>query len=455
MNQIDPNLATRLQRFQDLALDKSQSRLWPKIENVLPFYVTTPLGQKNFIPLIQNTRNNRLLQRLGKIVLQKSTLPPAPVEPTPPTPKVAPPPVAPQAFVPPSQDLSAQIKFYQEKLTELSQRDERLQALKINLSRAEQIISQFNEKVVQKENELSSLKKASVAQSTRLEILLNEKRAAEALIKNLQAALKNLETQETPSSELQKLQQRLQNKEREVSEKEQELQNLQQGLSDQTKLQTEIKNLKTEIQRISESKTQLAQNLQQEEGFLNDFKKKTEELTEQNESQINTIQAQEQALEKLAQEKLKLSNFIDELTQKLTAAEEKKKTEEIIKLALPQEKVADKTRKTGETYFVKKAKPPTLETKIPKITHLPNAINGVVTNHQGDFLQNAVVIIKSSINPPLRAMKTNKLGQFAVTTPMNNGRYYLEIHYENLKFDILEIELRGEILPPIQIRAYE
>lgn len=89
----------------------------------------------------------------------------------------------------------------------------------------------------------------------------------------------------------------------------------------------------------------------------------------------------------------------------------------------------------------------------PKITTVPNAINGTVTDASGKLVTNAIVIIKSSENRPLRALKTNQLGQFWVTTALENGLYMIETEAPGLTFDTLSIELTGTVIPPIAVTA--
>ena len=56
---------------------------------------------------------------------------------------------------------------------------------------------------------------------------------------------------------------------------------------------------------------------------------------------------------------------------------------------------------------------------------------------------------------PLRALKTNKLGQFAASTPLPNGTYFMEVEdpRDRFVFDRIQISLNGTILPAIEIVA--
>lgn len=87
------------------------------------------------------------------------------------------------------------------------------------------------------------------------------------------------------------------------------------------------------------------------------------------------------------------------------------------------------------------------------LTSFPNVINGIVADPVGNYLENAIVVIHDKDGLPVRALKTNKLGQFSGSTPLPNGTYTVEIEKDDLVFDVLQIELKGAVLSPITIAA--
>lgn len=116
--------------------------------------------------------------------------------------------------------------------------------------------------------------------------------------------------------------------------------------------------------------------------------------------------------------------------------------------------------------LLSKTPPPRLRTKvkiIPKeikeqqkqiiLTSTPNIINGVVTDSQGNYLDGVIVVTHDRQGLPVRALKSNKLGQFIAATPLANGIYTITLEKEGLGFDVLEIELDGKILLPIRVAA--
>lgn len=90
---------------------------------------------------------------------------------------------------------------------------------------------------------------------------------------------------------------------------------------------------------------------------------------------------------------------------------------------------------------------------LPNTPTIPNVINGIVKDNKGLLLSTVVLIVKDSEGEPVRAFKTNKLGQFALSTPVPNGVYKLELEKEGYDFDIIEVDVNGAIMQPIEIKA--
>ncbi len=87
------------------------------------------------------------------------------------------------------------------------------------------------------------------------------------------------------------------------------------------------------------------------------------------------------------------------------------------------------------------------------LTTFPNVINGIIKDTQSNYLEGVVAVIYDKEGLPVRALKTNKLGQFTGSTPLLNEVYTLELEKDGFTFDVLQIELTGEILPPLMITA--
>jgi len=103
------------------------------------------------------------------------------------------------------------------------------------------------------------------------------------------------------------------------------------------------------------------------------------------------------------------------------------------------------------------AKPVAAETStelpFPEPPRQPNILVGMVLNQAEQIVEGAILEIRNEQGLPVRAFKTNKLGQFMIATPLSNGEYEIEIEKEDLNFDIIKIKAEGKIIQPIKIKA--
>lgn len=88
-------------------------------------------------------------------------------------------------------------------------------------------------------------------------------------------------------------------------------------------------------------------------------------------------------------------------------------------------------------------------------TYPPNMIMGSVRDMQGVMLQNILITVKDQNHVPVRALKTNKSGQFASSTPLPSAQYIIEIEdpKNQYLFDSVTVSLEGVVLSPLQIIA--
>ena len=90
---------------------------------------------------------------------------------------------------------------------------------------------------------------------------------------------------------------------------------------------------------------------------------------------------------------------------------------------------------------------------LPTTPEFPNLVTGIIKDPRGNPLPNILVEVKDNDGNPVRAFKTNALGQFASATPLTNGIYTIEFDDskgEN-KFDIIEFTANGDVILPIEI----
>ena len=92
---------------------------------------------------------------------------------------------------------------------------------------------------------------------------------------------------------------------------------------------------------------------------------------------------------------------------------------------------------------------------LPRLTTFPNVVTGIVKDSEQNLLPGVLITVKDKDGMPLRALKTNRLGQFAASTPLPNGTYLVEVEDPRLRFafDRAQITLNGSIVPALEIFA--
>jgi len=185
-----------------------------------------------------------------------------------------------------------------------------------------------------------------------------------------------------------------------------------------------------------------------------EFGKKTEELT-------NKITALQQELTK---QTIPQERFLEIQAQLSTLLGEKERlTKELVELKkkLAEKPLEEAIKPTAIAQLAEEPRvkivPPDIASKlgVPKPPSFPNAPSGVVKTQKGGILPSILVEIRNQEGTPVRALKTGKIGQFAVSTPLPNGTYTL--HFEDPQgtfyFDIIELALTGGIVSPLEIFA--
>lgn len=85
----------------------------------------------------------------------------------------------------------------------------------------------------------------------------------------------------------------------------------------------------------------------------------------------------------------------------------------------------------------------------------PNLLVGMTLMPDGHIADNAIIEIQDEKGFPVRALRSNALGQFSISTPLPNGVYVLTAEKEGLSFATMKLELHGKIVDPIEVRASE
>ena len=90
---------------------------------------------------------------------------------------------------------------------------------------------------------------------------------------------------------------------------------------------------------------------------------------------------------------------------------------------------------------------------MPDTPDIPNVLVGMVVDTQGKIVENAIIEIEDAEGNPSRVMRTNPLGQFKSSTQLANGDYMVITEKEGLQFDVVKINMKGEIVEPIIVRS--
>lgn len=191
-------------------------------------------------------------------------------------------------------------------------------------------------------------------------------------------------------------------------------------------------------------------------------KQKTEQNLTNLKTQLETVQKQ---LSEKAIEDKRFMELQHQLTQLM--ADRQKMENELIALRSKVQSqpvpVPQNFRSAGVVAAQKPSEPtiktmsPDVATRagLPRLTTFANVVTGIIKDNDNNLLPGVLVMVKDKDGVPLRALKTNKLGQFAASTQLGNGTYVVEVEdpRERFMFDRVQITLNGSVMPALQIVA--
>ncbi|MCS7092607.1 MAG: hypothetical protein NZM26_04615 [Patescibacteria group bacterium] len=91
------------------------------------------------------------------------------------------------------------------------------------------------------------------------------------------------------------------------------------------------------------------------------------------------------------------------------------------------------------------------EAALPLVPTQPNIVVGQISTKDGKIIENAIIEIRDEKGFPVRALKSNQLGHFAITTPLPNGKYHLIVEKDGYNFSPIFINLTGNVVLPIAV----
>lgn len=83
----------------------------------------------------------------------------------------------------------------------------------------------------------------------------------------------------------------------------------------------------------------------------------------------------------------------------------------------------------------------------------PNKVVGMILTPRNELIPDTIVEIKDEKNKVVRAVKTNALGQFFISTPLRDGSFTLLAEKDGFHFQPIRIDLDGKVVDPIEIRS--
>ncbi len=92
---------------------------------------------------------------------------------------------------------------------------------------------------------------------------------------------------------------------------------------------------------------------------------------------------------------------------------------------------------------------------LPRLTTFANVVTGIIKDAEGNLLPGVLVTVRDKDEIPVRALKTNKIGQFAASTQLVNGTYTVDIedprglHF----FDRIRITINGSVMAPLEVTS--
>lgn len=89
----------------------------------------------------------------------------------------------------------------------------------------------------------------------------------------------------------------------------------------------------------------------------------------------------------------------------------------------------------------------------PSKPTVPNKLVGMVLSNTNELIDGAIVEIHTKDGSVARAVRTNALGQFFVSTPLDKGTYVITVEKAGRQFEPLTIELKGKIVEPLEIHS--
>lgn len=214
---------------------------------------------------------------------------------------------------------------------------------------------------------------------------------------------------------------------------------------------------KDENGKITKTPIPSQQSQKQVERIKSDYEQTTQKLNQQIQSLQQELAQGTVAKERLQEVQQVLSQLTadkDRLSKELAQMRHQLEISKQTPTVRPTEYATGPSAPTKST--VKIVAPNTApQLGIPTLTTQPNVVTGIIKDSKGMLLPNLIIMVKDKDSVPVRALKTNRLGQFAASTPLSNGVFYIEVEdpKNQFQFNRIEVSLDGHVIPPLEISA--
>ena len=209
--------------------------------------------------------------------------------------------------------------------------------------------------------------------------------------------------------------------------------------------QTQTSNSNGNYQQIQKDKTDT--NLEEENKAL---RQKVAEFSEERNKLEGELKKNKDMYSQLQQQNMQIAEQLKQLQSQVQKIESQPKPQASA-MPVPTLKKNDVKQKKDDSQAGM------LSPKVyqgPSLSKKPNVVSGIVRTKDGKLLPGVVVIVKNAKSRPVRAMKTNSLGQFITTTSLEDGVYVIELSKEDYSFGRFEVKLSGDVLPTYEFVAY-
>lgn len=201
-----------------------------------------------------------------------------------------------------------------------------------------------------------------------------------------------------------------------------------------------------QVRALEEENKALGSRIDQATREIERLKEETEKLSEEKGDYAQNLREKEEELRRLEEERNRAVSKLLKLSQKVRGLKEFR---EEIPEEVPEAREPEKPKPPEKPKIPEKPKPE----EIPSLKiDIPNVINGVVKDKEGKLLPGMMVVVEDEDGDPVRALKTNKLGQFPISTPLPNGNYTVRVESKERKFSPVKVTCDGSILKAIVFR---